>query len=93
MNTYQQNQNQYFADFKAKLTRDVKNRRIAGVCAGLGKYFNLDVSLVRVIWFSLAFFGIFSAGISTTLVVITYFILWMILPKASRQIEYEVKRK
>ena len=93
MNTYQQNQNQYFADFKAKLTRDVSNRRIAGVCSGLGKYFKLDVSLVRIIWFSLAFFGIFSAGISTTFVVIAYFILWMILPKASRQIEYEVKRK
>ena len=93
MDTYQQNQNQYFADLKAKLTRDANNRRIAGVCSGLARYYKIDVSIIRIIWFSLAFFGIFSAGISTTFVVIAYLILWMVLPKASRQIEYEVRRK
>ncbi|HOB25318.1 MAG TPA: PspC domain-containing protein, partial [Kaistella sp.] len=66
MDTYQQNQNQYFADFKAKLTRDANNRRIAGVCSGLARYYKIDASIIRIIWFSLAFFGIFSAGISTT---------------------------
>ena len=93
MDTYQQNQNQYFADFKAKLTRDANSRRIAGVCSGLARYYKIDVSIIRIIWFSLAFFGIFSAGISTTFVVIAYLILWMVLLKASRQIEYEVRRK
>ncbi len=93
MNTYQENQNQYFADFKAKLTRDVNNRRIAGVCSGLGKYFNIDVSIVRIVWFLLAFLGIFSAGISTFFVVSIYFILWLVLPKTNRQLEYEVKKK
>ena len=91
MDTYQQNQNQYFAGIKAKLTRDVKNRRIAGVCSGLAKYYKLDVSVIRIIWFSLAFFGIFSAGISTSFVVIAYVILWIVLPKASNLLEFEVR--
>ena len=91
MDTYQQNQNQYFADFKAKLTRDANNRRIAGVCSGLAKYYKLDVSVIRIIWFSLAFFGIFSAGISTSFVVIAYVILWIVLPKASNLLEFEVR--
>ena len=73
MKTYQQNENQYYTGCRAKLTRDGDNRRIAGVCSGLGRYFGIDVSLVRVAWFLLAFFGIFSAGISTFMVVFVYF--------------------
>jgi len=33
-----------------RLTRDVKNKKIAGVCAGIANYFDLDPTLVRVIW-------------------------------------------
>lgn len=83
MKNYQENEN--------RLTRDIDNRRIAGVCAGLGKYFGIDISLMRLAWFFLAFFGIFSAGISTTMVMIVYFILWFVMPKSSKQINYEVK--
>lgn len=93
MKTYQENQNQYYTDFRAKLTRDTDNRRIAGVCAGLGKYFGLDTSLIRMVWFFLAFFGIFSAGISTFMVLTVYFILWFILPKNSTPFQYEVKKQ
>jgi phage shock protein PspC (stress-responsive transcriptional regulator) len=81
MKTYQQNENQYYTDGRAKLTRDADNRRIAGVCSGLGKYFGLDTSLIRLAWFFLAFFGIFSAGISTFMVIMAYFILWFVVPK------------
>lgn len=85
MKTYQENENQHQNDFRAKLTRDADDKRIAGVCSGLGKYFGIDVSLVRLAWFFLAFFGIFSAGISTFMVVFVYFLLWLILPKTSQQ--------
>jgi len=40
-----------------KLYRDWDNRMIAGVCAGVAEYFNIDVSIVRVIWGVLAFTG------------------------------------
>ena len=83
MKTYQQNENQCYSDSRAKLTRDVENRRIAGVCSGLGKYFGLDTSLIRLAWFFLAFFGIFSAGISTFMVIVAYCILWFVLPKSN----------
>ena len=33
-----------------KLYRDLENKRIAGVCAGVGNYFDLDPVLIRVIW-------------------------------------------
>ena len=92
METYQQQNNQYYANMKAKLSRDIANKRISGVCAGIGKYFNMKVSLIRTIWFLLAFFGIFSAGISTLFVVSIYFALWLILPKSSSVFECELER-
>ena len=84
MKTYQQNENQYYTGCRAKLTRDGDNRRIAGVCSGLGRYFGIDVSLVRVAWFLLAFFGIFSAGISTFMVVFVYFYFGYFYQKRER---------
>jgi len=33
-----------------KLIRSRAERKIAGVCAGLAQYFNLDVLLVRILW-------------------------------------------
>ena len=80
METYQQNERHHS---KARLVRDENNRRISGVCAGLGNYFGIDISLMRLAWFSLAFFGIFSAGISTFMIITVYFILWFVMPKSN----------
>ncbi|MBI9009253.1 MAG: PspC domain-containing protein [Tenericutes bacterium] len=33
-----------------RLYRDTENGKISGVCAGLSDYFDLDVTLIRVIW-------------------------------------------
>lgn len=33
-----------------RLYRDVDNGKISGVCAGLSDYFDIDVTLIRVIW-------------------------------------------
>jgi phage shock protein C len=38
-----------------KLFRSRTNRKIAGVCGGLGDYFNIDPTLVRILF--LIFFG------------------------------------
>lgn len=51
METYQKQNNRYYANIKPKLSRDIANKRIAGVCAGIGKYFNIKVSWVRTVWF------------------------------------------
>lgn len=92
MKTYQENENQYYTDFRERLTRDTDNRRIAGVCAGLGKYFGIDISLMRLAWFFLAFFGIFSAGISTFMVISVYVILWFVMPKSNATLHCNEKK-
>ncbi|MGD9761133.1 MAG: PspC domain-containing protein [Candidatus Izemoplasmatales bacterium] len=35
---------------KRRLYRDTENQKIFGVCSGLSDYFDLDVTLVRVLW-------------------------------------------
>ena len=57
-----------------KLVRDIKNKKLAGVCAGVANYFGLDVTLVRIIWLVLALMG--------SLGVWAYLILLIVLPKA-----------
>jgi len=37
-----------------KLMRPRADRKIAGVCAGLAQYLDLDTSLVRILWFFIA---------------------------------------
>lgn len=50
-----------------------KERMIFGVCAGIAKYFTLDVSVVRIGW---AFMTIFTGGVG----VILYIVLAILLP-------------
>jgi len=57
-----------------RLTRDVNNKKIAGVCAGIANYFDLDPTLVRVIWILL----VCVAGTG----VLAYLIAWAGMPGA-----------
>jgi phage shock protein C len=56
-----------------KLYRSRSDRMIAGVCGGLGEYFGIDPTIVRVI------FGVFVLvdGIG----LLAYIALWLIVPK------------
>ena len=40
-----------------KLYRNKKDQKIAGVCAGLAEYLNIDVTVVRLIWALLILFA------------------------------------
>ena len=55
-----------------KLVRSKKNRILAGVCGGVGEYFEIDPTLVRLIWVLFLFTG---AGI------LAYIIAWIIIPE------------
>jgi phage shock protein PspC (stress-responsive transcriptional regulator) len=59
---------------RRRLMRSSTDKMIAGVCAGLADYFDLDPTLVRVVWV-LAFF---CAGSG----LLAYIILWILLPLA-----------
>ena len=60
---------------KKQLMRSGHDKKIAGVCVGVAHYFDMDPTIVRVIWGVLAF-G-YGAGI------VAYIILWIIAPEAS----------
>ena len=57
-----------------KLLRSRADKKIAGVCAGLAQYFDLDVTLVRV----LCVFIALATGVCPG--VITYLLAWIIVP-------------
>ena len=57
-----------------KLTRS-NNKMIAGVCAGIGDYLNLDPTIIRIAYVLMMFFAGFG--------VLLYLILWLIMPKPS----------
>ena len=40
---------------KKKFMRSGRDQKIGGVCAGLANYFDIDPTIVRVIWGVLAF--------------------------------------
>jgi phage shock protein C len=60
-----------------RLTRLPASGRIAGVCAGLAEYFEVDVTLVRLAWVILS---IVPGGIIGG--VIAYAVAWAIVPPA-----------
>ena len=59
-----------------KLFRSVDDNIIAGVCGGLAEYFQIDGSLVRIIFILLAIGG--GSG------VLIYVILWLVVPSAKQ---------
>ncbi|SHK55330.1 PspC domain-containing protein [Epilithonimonas mollis] len=71
----------YSSNSQKQLFRDPERQKIAGVCAGLAAYFGMDITWMRLIWVG-AFLFLWIAPGSSFLVVILYFILWAVLPKA-----------
>jgi phage shock protein C len=60
-------------DSTRKLYRSRTNRQLAGVCGGLAQYFNLDATLIRVLFVVLAVLG--GSGL------VIYLVLWIIVPR------------
>ena len=58
---------------RKRLVRSTNDRKIAGVCAGIADYFDIDTTLVRVLW------------LLATLVpgpnILAYIILWIAVPE------------
>jgi phage shock protein C len=63
----------YYATYQPRaLMLDKRNKKIAGVCAGMARYFGEDVTLVRVIVLAIA--------LTTGIGIIGYFAAWIIIP-------------
>jgi phage shock protein C len=58
---------------RKRLVRPRLGRKVAGVCIGVAEYFDLDVTLVRLVWLVGAFLS-GGAGL------IAYIIAWIVMP-------------
>ena len=47
--------NKEFYIMKKKLYKSVKDRKLTGVCGGIEEYFDIDSSIVRIVWLVLIF--------------------------------------
>ena len=63
---------------KRKLYRIREGKILAGVCGGIAEYFNLDPTLIRIIWALIAWFA--GAGI------IMYIICAFVMPEKEDEI-------
>jgi phage shock protein C len=59
-------------DLTRKLYRSRSNRMLAGVCGGVAQYFNVDATLIRVLFVLLAVLG--GSGL------LLYLAMWIIVP-------------
>jgi phage shock protein C len=57
-----------------KLTKSSSNKMVCGVCAGIGNYFNIDPTVIRVVWAILSLICAFFPG------VIAYVIAAIVIP-------------
>jgi len=63
------------AEVNKVLYRSRENRMIAGVCSGLGEFFGIDPTIVRLLF---VFGVIFGYGI----LLLVYFVLFIVVPEA-----------
>ncbi|MFI5058613.1 MAG: PspC domain-containing protein [Candidatus Acidiferrales bacterium] len=54
--------------------RSSTDKKIGGVCGGFADYFDLDPTIIRVVWLLLVLFG--GTGL------VAYLVLWIVLPLA-----------
>ncbi|QAT60923.1 PspC domain-containing protein [Acidilutibacter cellobiosedens] len=58
-----------------RLYRSANDRKICGICAGIGEYLDVDPTIIRLVWI---LFTVFSAGIGG---VLAYFLACLVIPE------------
>ncbi len=59
---------------RRKLVRRRFDRKVAGVCAGFAEYFDLDVTLIRIVWLVLAI-------LTFPVLFLVYGVCWIVIPE------------
>ncbi|MCK5058569.1 MAG: PspC domain-containing protein [Candidatus Aminicenantes bacterium] len=57
-----------------KLKRSKKEKMLAGVCGGLAEYFEMDPTVIRIVYVVVSIISVAFPGI------LVYLILWFIMP-------------
>jgi len=65
-----------------KLTRQINDKIIAGICSGLAEYFEIDTVIIRIIFVVVLILGTLGWGI------LAYLILWIIIPPSPRKLNF-----
>jgi len=69
-----------------RLMRSVTDRRLGGVCGGLGEFLGVDSTVIRLVWALLSIVpGAIVGGI------VAYVIAWMVIPEAPRALPAPVE--
>ncbi|HTT61511.1 MAG TPA: PspC domain-containing protein [Bryobacteraceae bacterium] len=68
-----------------RLSRPMYDKKIAGVCAGFARYFEVDVTLMRILWIIVALF--------TGVGLIAYIVAWIAMPKDETRITVAVPQQ
>jgi phage shock protein PspC (stress-responsive transcriptional regulator) len=55
-----------------RLTRDMSDKKLGGICSGFARYFGTDTTVMRLIWILLTLF--------TGVPIIVYILCWFIMP-------------
>jgi len=59
---------------RKRLHRVMADKKIAGVCSGFAEYFDMDVTLVRLIWIAMVL-------IPPSIGLVVYVVAWIVLPR------------
>ena len=62
-----------------KLTRSITDRKLCGVCGGIAEYFDIDPTLVRLLWVCASLFSACFPGL------LTYIIFAIVVPQQPQQ--------
>jgi len=62
-----------------RLYRSKKDRMLCGICGGIAEYFNVDPTLIRILWVILSLTGAVFPGI------LAYIICYIIIPENPEQ--------
>lgn len=58
-----------------KLTLSTQNKKIVGVCGGIGEYLSIDATIIRILWI-LGTLLSFGTGL------LAYVICWILIPNS-----------
>jgi phage shock protein C len=60
-----------------RLMRSNRHKMIAGVCGGIADYFNMDPTVVRILYVIVSIVSVAFPGI------LAYIIMWIIIPRSN----------
>ena len=71
-----------------RLTRSPAEGKLAGVCAGIASYLDIDVTVIRLFWIALSIVpGLFVGG------VLAYLIAWALIPEGTSPVRSAAVRR